>query len=235
MLNPLWLWWKQRSFHKLRKKPVEDIFTSIYKNNEWGGTPGSFYSGEGTHHPDTQRYIQHVRSFLINQHVKSVLEIGCGDFHVSNQILKGLDVNYIGGDVVDELIAHHSKNYQTDKIRFQKINAIDDELPAADLIVIRQVLQHLSNDHVQKILNKISKFKYALITEHLPGSPEAIYNLDKITGPHIRMKFNSGVFINQPPFSVQHAQIFLEYQHDDTIKGKRIPATLRTHLVTQPD
>lgn len=233
MLKKIWLWWKQRSFHKLQKKRVEDIFSGIYKRNEWGGTPGSFYSGEGTHHPDTLRYIQQVNAFIAERKIKSVLEIGCGDFHVSGQILQNLDVSYLGGDVVDDLIAHHQKNYQTDKIRFQKINAIDDELPSADLIIIRQVLQHLSNDHIQKILNKLSKFKYALITEHLPASPQAEYNLDKITGPHIRMKFNSGVFIDKPPFSIRNTETFLEYPHDDTIKGKRVAATLRTYLVTQ--
>lgn len=234
MFKSLWLWWKQRSFHKLRNARVEDVFTKVYTHNEWGGTPGSFYSGDGTHHPDTQRYIDKVRAFIIDQKITTIVEIGCGDFHVAGQILKGLDVNYLGGDVVESLIHHHQETFETDKIHFKTINAIDDVLPAADLIIIRQVLQHLSNEHIQKILKKLPSFKYALITEHLPASAHPDVNLDKITGPHIRMKFNSGVFITEPPFNVAHSTPFLEYPHDDFIKGMRVPATLRTYLVTQP-
>ncbi|MDZ4716141.1 MAG: class I SAM-dependent methyltransferase [Cytophagales bacterium] len=234
MLKSLWLWWKQRSFHKLQKKRVEDIFSGIYKRNEWGGVPGTFYSGDGTHHPDTQQYIEQVRKFITAHSINDILEIGCGDFYVSSQVVKGLDVAYTGGDVVDELITHHQKNFQTDKIKFKKINAIEDALPVADLIIIRQVLQHLSNEHIQKILSKMPVYRYALITEHIPVSPPVHFNLDKITGPHIRMKFNSGVFIDQHPFLVPNTRILFEYPHDDIIKGRRVPAVLRTYLVEQP-
>lgn len=212
---------------------MEEIFSGIYKRNEWGGAPGTFYSGDGTHHPDTQQYIDQVRKFIVDRSIGSILEIGCGDFHVSGQILKEIDVTYTGGDVVAALIDHHQQNYQTEKIRFLKINAIEDELPNAELIIIRQVLQHLSNEHIQKILVKLSGFKYALITEHLPVSNSVHFNLDKITGPHIRMKFNSGVFIDQYPFSVPRTKVLFEYPHDDIIKGNRVPAVLRTYLVEQ--
>jgi hypothetical protein len=233
MLNSLRIWWKQRSFHKLKRERLEDIFTATYKRNEWGGTPGTFYSGDGTHHPDSLIYINKVREFISQKGIRSIFEIGCGDFHISGQIIKGLQVNYLGGDVVEDLIRYNQKHFQTETIKFQKLNAVADSLPKADLIIIRQVLQHLSNEHVSTILSKISHFKHALITEHLPVKPGFQPNLDKISGPHVRLNYQSGVFITQPPFNVQHAEEFLEYPNDVLVKKKNVPAVLRTYLINQ--
>ena len=74
-------------------------------------------------------------------------------------------------------------------------------------------------------------FKYALITEHVPITADVEFNLDKITGPHIRMRVNSRVFIDKPPFNINHAKILFEYREDDPVKGKLIPAVVRTYLL----
>lgn len=231
MLKSFYLWWKERAFHNLRKQRVEDIFTNIYKRNTWGGDPGSYYSGEGTHNSNTQLYIDHVKNFIKDHSLASLLEVGCGDFSIMKKVLEGSDVTYLGVDVVDGLILYHQQNHQTNRFQFKKLNAIEEPLPEADLVIIRQVLQHLNNDHISKILRKLSKFRYALITEHLPVSRDAEYNLDKITGPHTRMKVNSGVFIDKPPFSIPNCKVLFEYPQNDRIKGNEVPAVIRTYLV----
>lgn len=231
MLKSFYLWWKERAFHNLRKQRVEQIFTNIYERNTWGGDPGSYYSGEGTHSPNTRLYIDHVKKFIRDHSLASLLEIGCGDFSIMKHVLADSNVAYLGVDVVDGLIHFHQQNHQTDRIQFKKLNAIEGPLPGADLVIIRQVLQHLSNDHISKILQKLSGFRYALITEHLPVSKDVEYNLDKITGPHIRMKVNSGVFIDKPPFNIPRCKVLFEYPQNDRIKGKEVPAVIRTYLV----
>lgn len=231
MLKSFLLWWRQRDFHRLQKQKAEDIFSEIYRKNTWGGKPGEFYSGSGTHNVDVQRYIDTVRNFIKDRNIRSVVEIGCGDFHVSSQIVQGLNVSYTGTDVVEEMMNHHQAKYGREGISFRYVNAIEGQLPMADLVIIRQVLQHLSNEQISRILEKIKAFRYALITEHLPASASPDYNVDKIPGPHIRMKFNSGVFIEKPPFNVSNTSILLEYQHDDVIQKKIVSAVMRTYLV----
>ena len=231
MLKKFLLWWRQRDFHQLQKKKVEDIFSEIYSKNTWGGKPGEFYSGSGTHNPDVQRYIDTVRAFIKEKNIRSVLEIGCGDFHISSQIIEGLNVTYTGTDVVEEMMKHHQGKFGRAGISFRYLNAIDDQLPPSDMVIIRQVLQHLGNAQISNILDKIQSFRYALITEHLPASEKPDYNVDKIPGPHIRMKFNSGVFIDKPPFNVRNTSVLLEYQHDDVIQKRIVPAVMRTYLV----
>lgn len=232
MLQALRRWWKERSYRHLKNQTVEAIFTGIYQKNEWGGPAGAFYSGEGTYLPDNQKYVDAVRQFIRDRNIKSILEIGCGDFHMAGQVLEGLDVSYTGGDVVASLIQHHQQKYQTDRITFRVLNAIDDELPIADLVIIRQVLQHLSNAQIQKILTKLKPFRYALITEHLPASASAIPNQDKITGSHVRVNDNSGVYLDHPPFQIGKTEILLEYPLDVKVKGKVVGSLIRTYLVT---
>ncbi len=231
MFKQIYLWWKERNFLHLRKKQPGEVFSEIYKNNTWGGEQGSFYSGAGSANPATALYIEKVIDFIQQRDIQSVLDIGCGDFKIMSKVLTGVKVKYTGADVVAELINYNSQTYRNETTFFIKLNCIEDALPMADLVIIRQVLQHLSNAHIQKILMKLSSFKYALITEHIPIADHVEFNLDKITGPHIRMRVNSGVFIDKPPFNVSHAKILFEYREDDRVKGKLIPAVIRTYLV----
>lgn len=231
MFRALRRWWKERSYRHLKNQTVEAIFTGIYEKNEWGGPKGTFYSGEGTYLSDNQKYVDKVREFIRDQQILSILEIGCGDFHVAGQVLHGLDVKYTGGDVVGSLIQHHQQKYQTDKVRFMVLNAIDDALPTADLVIIRQVLQHLNNEQILKILSKVKAFKWALITEHLPADANAIPNQDKITGSHVRVNDNSGVYMDHPPFQIGETTVFLEYPLPVKIKGKMVGSVIRTYLV----
>jgi hypothetical protein len=79
------------------------------------------------------------------------------------------------------------------------LNIAEDELPKGDCAIIRQVLQHLANDEVRLILQKLTKFQYVIITEHLP-SGDFIPNKDKISGQGIRLKQNSGLDLLVAPF-----------------------------------
>lgn len=231
-LRKLYLWYRERYFWHLKKKGVEQIFSDIYKNNEWGGQRGTFYSGEGTHSPGTLLYIEKLSAFINNNNVKTVLDIGCGDFAIMSKILEKVDVRYAGADVVPELIEHHQQHYANEKTSFIRLNAITEELPDADLVTIRQVLQHLSNEQISKILSKLSKFKYVIISEHILLGDFVVPNLDKIPGPHIRTRFFSSVIIDAPPFNVKNATVLFEHRFDEKVKSKLYPAVIRTYLIT---
>jgi hypothetical protein len=135
-------------------------------------------------------------------------------------------------DVVPDLIAHHLEKNANAKTQFLVKDAISEPLPKADLLIIRQVLQHLKNNQISQILQKLDNFKYAIITEHLPITEDVEYNLDKVTGPHIRMRMNSGVFIDKPPFSLPNVSVLMEYREDDPVKKKMVPAVMRSYLIT---
>jgi SAM-dependent methyltransferase len=230
LLKSLYLWWKDRHFRQLKSKPLEEIFTEIYEKNIWGGKPGTFYSGTGSENPSTEIYIAKLVRLINDKQIQSVLDIGCGDFRIMDQVIAKTNISYLGIDVVAPLVNDLKSKFATDRVHFAVLNAVKDPLPAADLVTIRQVLQHLNNDQIQSVLSKVSRFKYALISEHVPIKCVDA-NLDKITGPHIRMRVNSGVYIDQPPFSMKNVRVLFEYREDDPVKGKIVPAVIRSYLI----
>jgi hypothetical protein len=62
------------------------------------------------------------------------------------------------------------------------------------------VLQHLSNTEVKQIIHKLKKFKYVIVTEHIPDD---IFTPNKeiISGQGTRLKKQSGINLLAPPFN----------------------------------
>lgn len=185
--------------------PTEEVFRKVYAEGVWGGSDikADFYSGCGSHDPSVvDPYVNSVRAFLVKLSAPQVIvDLGCGDFYVGNQICD-LAKEYVACDIVEELIQRNSKLFQKSNLRFVCLNAINDRLPEGDIVVIRQVLQHIGNEQIAKIVQKIARYKYAVITEHLPTSVNFKPNLDKPTGPGIRLGIGSGVVLTEPPFSL---------------------------------
>lgn len=76
-----------------------------------------------------------------------------------------------------------------------------------DLCVVRQVLQHLSNDQITRVLKRLQPFKTAIVAEHHPARLLRP-NLDKHTGADTRIEFDSGVYLEYPPKPVAHRHAF---------------------------
>lgn len=225
-----------KRIEKHRKGSLKETFTHIYENNLWGKSKSDgFYSGSGTTHPDTERYKNELIRFILNNDIKSVFEIGCGDFSIMQAVLKEIDVKYIGSDIVPSLINYNNEKYGSQATKFVEMDAIEaEELPKADCCIIRQVLQHLNNQQIQQILRKTVDFKYILITEHLPVHPLK-KNIDKKAGLDIRLYRESGVFLEDRPFSMA-CKTILEYRDDHTdFWGNKVAAIMRTSLINNVD
>jgi hypothetical protein len=64
-------------------------------------------------------------------------------------------------------------------------------------------LQHLSNKQIRNALPEIArKFKYLVLTEHLPASESFTHNLDIPGGALFRLPIQSGVVLTSPPFNL---------------------------------
>jgi len=179
------------------------VMAQIYERHFWGGENFDFYSGEGSHNPKiTKLYIEAVSNFLIsNDKNLTVCDLGCGDFNIGKHFV-AFTKKYIGIDIVDSLIKRNKLRFKAENLKFQCLDISKDSLPNADCILLRQVLQHLSNTEILNILEKIKNYRYLILTEHLP-SGEFSPNKDKITNLGIRLKQNSGVDILKPPFNLK--------------------------------
>jgi SAM-dependent methyltransferase len=212
-----------------RARTVKDVFTRIYMENLWGGKVGQYRSGDGSTEHHALLYADAVKTFIKEKHITSVADLGCGDFMVGSKLhMKNL--KYIGVDIVEDLIKRNRQQYETIDIKFHCLDIITDDLPDAELCLIRQVLQHLSNSQIISILQKIKKYKYILITEHYP-KPGLYFspNKDKPHGPDTRIYDNSAVCLDLPPFNIKIKKMLLEVDPYPDLADKY--GKLRTFLI----
>ncbi|AUC82722.1 methyltransferase domain-containing protein [Lacinutrix sp. Bg11-31] len=181
--------------------PTKDAMEQVYKMNLWGSNEARFYSGLGSHHPDVVNpYIDVLTSFLTSfKKPLTVCDLGCGDFNIGKQLVNHTK-QYIAVDVVLDLIKHNKEQFKAESLEFQCLDIAIDNLPSGDCVLLRQVLQHVSNTEVQSLISKLKVYKYVIITEHLPQGT-FIPNKDIISGQGIRLKKQSGLNLLEAPFN----------------------------------
>ena len=229
--------WAKRNYRRLRRlaehavnqrRTPEQVFSHIYERGLWGQSEGRFCSGSGSTEAHAVEYLRVLAEYVERHSIRSVVDLGCGDFAIGRRIA-ALGIDYTGVDVVPALIEHHTRTSGTERIRFMHRDIVDDDLPHGDLCLIRQVLQHLSNDQISKILPKLGRYSHVLVTEHYPAPGAwAIPNKDKAHGHDTRVEDDSGVFLECPPFNARIAEVLLERESTPL---KRPGEVLRTTRV----
>jgi SAM-dependent methyltransferase len=205
---------RQRRIAALRRhnrgRGVAEIFSEIYGNNRWGGERGSFHSGSGSTAGHAEAYAGVIKGFIRERHIRHVVDLGCGDFRIGAQLIEE-GCTYTGIDVVAALIADNRRLYETERVRFECLNIIEDELPPGELCLIRQVFQHLSNEQIGKVLDRVARYPYVVVTEHYPAPGELrLKNVDKPCGEDVRIYDGSAVFLDAPPFNRRLARLLLD-------------------------
>ena len=145
---------------------LTNTFNRIYAEGTWGrDVAGKGISGTGSTLEITREYRAYVEDFLKTHAVKSVVDAGCGDWSFSRAINWG-EASYLGVDIASDVIAAVRNKHESGKIKFQ-VGDISGDLPAADLLISKDVLQHLSNDLVHKFIRnnlRTGKYKWVILT-----------------------------------------------------------------------
>lgn len=183
--------------------PTKQAMEQVYKMNLWGGEKSDFYSGSGSHNPEiVNPYLEAVTSFLNSfKSPITVYDLGCGDFNVGKELVK-YTKKYVAVDIVEDLIIRNKEKFKSENLEFQCLNIAVADLPSGDCALLRQVLQHLSNAEVQNIVNKLSAFKFVILTEHIPNG-DFTPNKELISGQGIRLKKQSSINLLAPPFNLK--------------------------------
>jgi SAM-dependent methyltransferase len=177
---------------------TERAFTDIYTNGIWGRDAyGQGTSGPGSSLAQGQPFIEYVQDFLQNHAIQSVVDLGCGDWVLAQKISWG-DRDYIGIDVVENLVKKNQSLYASDTIHFLHLDAAIESIPAADLLICKDMLMHLPNSAVLRILSELKRFKYCLFVNDVnpSGVARGIANSDTHTGGFRYLD------LTQPPFNV---------------------------------
>jgi SAM-dependent methyltransferase len=205
---------------------VAETFSKIYRDKLWGQKEERFDSGPGSSGKAAEMYIDYVSWFIREYGIVSVVDLGCGDFRIGKHIA-AVATKYTGIDVVPELVAHHTKNFSTETIDFKCLDVTYEKPPIGDICLVRQVLQHLSNDEISSVIKNFKNYRYVLITEHFPLIGKGFSaNKEKSHGPDARAEHNSAVALDKPPFLLHGIQEVLAVEINDIHQGD----TIRTFL-----
>ena len=141
--------------------PEREAFRRHYEEStsDWAN-----HSGGGSHPYFTIEYRTFLDKFIRMNDVKTVLDVGCGDWQFSKYI--NFDgVEYLGVDVVPSVVAHNEKRYSSNNVRFAVMPARLAQLPSGDLLIMKDVLQHLPNDEILRFAAELfPRFKFCLLT-----------------------------------------------------------------------
>jgi len=149
-------------------------FQRIFEENAWGNSESG--SGEGSNLTRTAVVRAALPGLLARHGVRSLLDAPCGDFYWMKEVELGgvdYDIDYIGVDIVPEIIARDIELYSAPHRRFLLGDLVDGTLPAADLILCRDCLVHLPYDETRKALENFKRSGATwLLTTTFTGSRE---------------------------------------------------------------
>lgn len=191
------------------------VFDEIYKTHYWGNG-----SGSGSLPEATTPYREFLQRFISENGIRSVIDLGCGDWQFS-KLIDWSGVKYHGFDVAESVVEKNREAYGTDKITFSVMENYH-LIPAADLLIIKDVLQHLSNQEIDRIIKQlIPRFKLTLVTNCVPPirtsfHRSSMFNRDIETGD---FRF---LDLRRPPFNCK-AELLLEWE----INHRTVLQTLR--------
>jgi SAM-dependent methyltransferase len=140
------------------ERDAKQVFTQIYEKKLWGGG-----SGPGSHPSITALYAGFVQYLIRHLGARRVIDLGCGDWQFS-QFLDLSEVDYTGVDIVESMISGNSARYGASNIRFVVADVSEYPLGEADLVLCKDVLQHLDDDSVLRVLRKLPTARAWLIT-----------------------------------------------------------------------
>lgn len=198
--------------YRIKHNP-EYRFSKIYETNEWGG------SGLGSDPNNVKPYLEILQDIFNDPQYTSFVDLGSGDWRLMATIEIPENKKYKGFDLVKKVIDITSKNYSKPNVSFYHIHKLKDLInEKADMLVIKDVMQHWGNNEIKYFLeNILPNYKYALITNDY--KKDALN--EDIKSAHFRP-----IDIEKEPYNLNNIRLLKEYQAHGILK--------RTYLYTNP-
>ncbi|MCU0434854.1 MAG: class I SAM-dependent methyltransferase [Bacteroidia bacterium] len=178
-------------------KSHEEIFTTIAEENYWKGKES--VSGLGSGDSETKNLIAIVEKLIARYEPKVFVDAPCGDFYWMKKInFKGCQ--YIGGDIVNDIIKKNTEQFGSDTHKFIKLNILSDKLPDADVLFCRDCLVHFSEKDVFTAIANIcnSNIKYLVTTSFV----DALHNEKIVTGHWRKLNLQIAPFFFPKPIEI---------------------------------
>jgi len=135
------------------RRHYEDEFST------WGNS-----SGAGSNVYYNIPYRAFLERFIHLNGVRSIVDIGCGDWMFS-RFISFDHVAYQGYDVVPSVIERNRARFGSANVRFDLMPEDLAQVPSADLLVMKDVLQHLPDREILRHRRELfDRFPRCLLT-----------------------------------------------------------------------
>lgn len=141
---------------------MTEAFARAYATGQW-----HHGSGSGSSPANTARYRRFLAAYFTEHHVKSVLDIGCGDWQ-STRLIDWTGIEYTGIDLVPNVILRNHFRYGW---RPNLVFAVADALSVprlldTDLVLVKDLLQHWPDAAIGQLEERLAG-RRALLTYDL--------------------------------------------------------------------
>jgi len=196
-----------------QQEDPEAVFSKIYEHGLWSvNARGEGTSGGGSTVQNARPYMHFIEQFLKEKNIKTIIDLGCGDWEFSQHIDWG-DRFYIGYDAVKSVIEKDRRLFGSEHIKFKQADILNMKIPKADLALCKDVLMHLPNRDIQGLLERTRHIKYCLFTNCVSPLHIAPLNLNC----DIPLGQFRCLDLSKPPFQVT-GRIVLRYTTDHSYK-----------------
>jgi len=192
-----------------KSQATKESFANIYDENIW---QSKALSGSGSEYANVKPFADYLLKFITEHNVTSIAEVSAGHWPSGWQPhVKWPHIAYHGVDIVPsvveqdkQLLAQNTDNFGFQSASFSAGDMACDSLPAADLLLTKDTLQHLSFNYIRKFLAKNiqihpPKYKYVMVVnDPLQTSEE---NSDIGNGDYRHFQLDSAPF-NLPAITV---------------------------------
>jgi SAM-dependent methyltransferase len=190
-----------REYAREEPPPAREAFDRIYSEGLWAkDAQGQGTSGYGSTLEFTKLYRVFLQDFLAAHRIGSVVDAGCGDWEFS-QAIAWKDIRYLGVDIVPSVIVANQRRFGSPSVRFAVADIVRDQLPPADLLLVKDVLQHLSNADITLFLRQLPRYRHVLIVNDVVPETLSAPPADIPTGRY------RPIDVTQPPFSLAGTKV----------------------------
>ena len=138
----------------------EEAFSDIYSRKAWGD--GHSLSGPGSDPGISAPYVAYVERVIGEEGLRSVLDLGHGDWQMwpTDAFSR---VTYTGLEVVPQVSKLVREQHGRPGRNFLEEDVVSANWPTTDLVLCKDVLMHLPNADVTRILEKMAQVPRSII------------------------------------------------------------------------
>ena len=140
-----------------------EVFSDVYEADLWNGGSGPGSAPENTveYRDFLSGYLDVLRALTTDGRV---VDLGCGDWRIG-ELVDWTGLEYVGVDVVPSVIEANQRRDTPDNVSFVCLDALTEELPGGDVLIVKDVLQHWPNADVLRLLDAAEeRFTFTVVT-----------------------------------------------------------------------